>query len=147
MSYLNQSLALFNFESTKIFSIYSVTMTQRSHPFPFRTRKLSSAVLMILGGKLPGKVGRRRNKKRTSRLTCSFSVHYLGLCFGSAKSMLVDIVFYFFVFICDLNMIFIYWDKERSSFSARIRNFSKISLSIVMLIFSFNGFKIYHLVR
>ena len=35
-------------------------MTQRSHPFPFRTRKLSSAVLMILGGRLPGKVSRRR---------------------------------------------------------------------------------------
>ena len=57
-------MALFNFEIAKIISkTYSVTMTQRSHPFPFRTRKLSSAVLMILGGKLPGKVGRRRNLK------------------------------------------------------------------------------------
>ena len=35
-------------------------MTQRIHPFPYRTRKLSSAVLMILGGRLPGKVSRRR---------------------------------------------------------------------------------------
>ena len=30
----------------------------RVHPFPFRTRKLSSFVPTILGGKLPGKIGR-----------------------------------------------------------------------------------------
>lgn len=35
-----------------------------------------------------------------------------------------------------------YCDKERSSFSANIRSSSKTSLSIVILIFSFNGFKI-----
>ncbi len=47
-----------------------------------------------------------------------------------------------FLFICDFKIMFIYCDKERSSFSASILNFAKISLSIVMLIFSFNGFKI-----
>ena len=35
----------------KIFVLnYSVTIAQRTHPYPFRTRKLSSATLMILGG-------------------------------------------------------------------------------------------------
>ena len=37
-----------------------VTIAKRTHPFPSRTRKLSSSALMILGGRLPGKVGRRR---------------------------------------------------------------------------------------
>ena len=44
-------------------------MTQRTHPYPSRTRKLSSEVPMILGGKLPGKVGRCRNKKREHTLS------------------------------------------------------------------------------
>ena len=30
----------------------------RVHPFPFRTRKLSSFAPKILGGQLPGKIGR-----------------------------------------------------------------------------------------
>ena len=34
-------------------------MTQRTHLYPFRTQQLSSVVPMILGGQLPGKVGRR----------------------------------------------------------------------------------------
>ena len=32
------------------------------HPFPFRTRKLSSPAPKILGGQLPGKIGRRQIK-------------------------------------------------------------------------------------
>ena len=35
-------------------------MTMRSHLFPFRTQKLSSFVPKILGGRLPGKIGRCR---------------------------------------------------------------------------------------
>ena len=38
-----------------------VFITVRSHPFPSRTRKLSSPVPKILGGKLPGKIGLRRH--------------------------------------------------------------------------------------
>ena len=34
----------------------SVLQTQRVHPFPFRTRKLSSAVVKILCGRLHGKI-------------------------------------------------------------------------------------------
>src|SRR5262245_18806486 len=36
-------------------------MAAGSHPFPFRTRKLSLPAPMVLGGRLPGRVGRRRN--------------------------------------------------------------------------------------
>ena len=37
-----------------------VTIAGRLHLFPSRTQKLSSLAPMILGGKLPGKVGRCR---------------------------------------------------------------------------------------
>ena len=58
---------MFSFEgATKTFRGNPVIMTQRIHPFPYRTRKLSSAVLMILGGRLPGKVSRRRIKEEAS---------------------------------------------------------------------------------
>ena len=44
----------------------------RVHPFPYRTRKLSSLALKILGGKLPGKISRCQHKacvfKRIRRL-------------------------------------------------------------------------------
>ena len=40
-----------------------VIIAKRTHPFPSRTRKLSSLALMILGGQLPGKVRRCRVKK------------------------------------------------------------------------------------
>ena len=38
----------------------SVAMAVGSHPFPFRTRKLSPPAPMVLGSRLPGRVGRRR---------------------------------------------------------------------------------------
>src|ERR1700728_4359941 len=34
------------------------------HPFPSRTRQLSPPAPMVLGGRLPGRVGRRRNTSR-----------------------------------------------------------------------------------
>ena len=37
-----------------------MTIARRSHLYPYRTQKLSSLALMILGGRLPGKVGRCR---------------------------------------------------------------------------------------
>src|SRR2546421_5768478 len=40
---------------------FPVVIERRSHPFPFRTRQLSSASPMILRGQLRGKVGRRRD--------------------------------------------------------------------------------------
>ena len=37
----------------------SVFLTQWVHPFPFRTRKLSAAVVKILGWRRPGKITQR----------------------------------------------------------------------------------------
>ena len=71
---------LFNFEGTALKSVEDdklhlttkyeeiaerdlhnpVTIAERLHLFPSRTQKLSSLALKILGGKLPGKLGRRR---------------------------------------------------------------------------------------
>ena len=42
--------------------MYAVTIARRIHLFPYRTQKLSSLALMILGGRPPGKVGRCRLK-------------------------------------------------------------------------------------
>ena len=41
--------------------IIPVTLAERLHPFPSRTRKLSSPAPKILGGQPPGKIGRRRD--------------------------------------------------------------------------------------
>src|SRR5437764_15488146 len=46
---------------------FPVVIEQRSHPFPFRTRQLSSASPMILRGQLRGKVGRRRDNMKGPR--------------------------------------------------------------------------------
>ena len=40
---------------------FSVAIARRSHPFPFRTRKLSSSAPMVLHGRLCGRVGRCRS--------------------------------------------------------------------------------------
>lgn len=41
-----------------------MTIAERIHLFPSRTQQLSSLAPMILGGKLPGKVGRCRFEKK-----------------------------------------------------------------------------------
>ena len=41
-----------------------MTIAKRKHLYPCRTQKLRSLALMILGGRLPGKVERCRNKIR-----------------------------------------------------------------------------------
>ena len=74
---------------------YPVMMAKRIHPFPFRTRKLSSSALMVLGGRPPGRVGRCRNERWSRRfknggfsltLTWYFSLA-LGSCLTSAKCL------------------------------------------------------------
>jgi hypothetical protein len=42
-------------------------MAEGSHPFPYRTRKLSPPAPMVLGRRLPGRVGRRRISPREGR--------------------------------------------------------------------------------
>ena len=55
----------FDIRGRESFDIQSVIITLRTHLFPFRTQKLSSAVPKILGGKLPGKIGRRRHRGKS----------------------------------------------------------------------------------
>ena len=52
----------------------SVSMAMRVHPFPSRTRQLSSSVPTILGGQPPGKIGRCRHKKEFDLRSSSFFV-------------------------------------------------------------------------
>ena len=53
-------------------------IAKRVHPFPSRTRKLSSLAPMVLRGSLRGRVGRRRNLiKSPSFLTRGFFLCYL----------------------------------------------------------------------
>jgi hypothetical protein len=40
--------------------ISPVAIAKRTHPFPFRTRKLSSSAPMVVGGPPPARVGRCR---------------------------------------------------------------------------------------
>ena len=70
---LRDGSLLFNFQRSKRRSLRkeSVLQTQRVHPFPFRTRKLSSAVAKILYGRLYGKIAQCRHfgkRKRKSFL-------------------------------------------------------------------------------
>ena len=46
----------------------AVMIARRIHLFPYRTQKLSSLALMILGGRPPGKVGRCRFSKKATCL-------------------------------------------------------------------------------
>ena len=47
-------------------------IARRLHLYPSRTQKLSSVALMILGGRLPGKVGHRRFELGNDYLVVSF---------------------------------------------------------------------------
>ena len=52
----------------------AVMIARRIHLYPYRTQKLSSLALMILGGRPPGKVGRCRfSKKATCKDRLLFS--------------------------------------------------------------------------
>src|SRR5712691_3750493 len=54
---------------------FPVVIERRSHPFPFRTRQLSSASPMILRGQLRGKVGRRRDNMKGPRAIEGLSLY------------------------------------------------------------------------
>ena len=68
-----------------------VSIAARVHPFPFRTRKLSSSVPKILGWKRPGKIGRCQHKIMSEK--CTFHImrvhfslsHYLRQKFDRNK--------------------------------------------------------------
>ena len=56
----------------ELIKLNPVIIAKRFHLFPFRTQKLSSSALMVLGGRLPGRVGRCRNKKTVDTFQQSF---------------------------------------------------------------------------
>src|SRR5207302_6148140 len=53
-------LAMESSRGPSIDNKFPVAIAVESHPFPFRTRKLSPPAPMVLGGRPPGRVGRRR---------------------------------------------------------------------------------------
>ena len=73
-------MLLFSFEGT-LSEMNPVVIARRSHPFPSRTRKLSSLASTILGGQLPGKIERCRNKyKRADKVNrlCPLCLYICG---------------------------------------------------------------------
>ena len=61
---------LSSFEGICLHSL--VMMAERSHPFPYRTRKLSSLAPMVVGDLVPVRVGRRQATLRRVRMTRLF---------------------------------------------------------------------------
>ena len=60
-----REILLFNFRRP-MSKAQLVSLTQRVHPFPFRTRKLSSAVPTILHRRRCGKIGRSQHRGKPS---------------------------------------------------------------------------------
>ena len=61
---------------------FLVVMAAGSHPFPFRTRKLSLPAPMVLGGNSPGRVGRCQNFfKRLPSLLAVGAIVSFGLSY------------------------------------------------------------------
>src|SRR3954467_469632 len=60
-------LPLCSFEGTRVARPrpFPVVIARGIHLFPFRTESLSLFAPMVLGGKLPGRVGRRRDILKT----------------------------------------------------------------------------------
>ena len=63
-------------------SDFTAVIAKRIHPFPFRTRKLSSFAPMVLHGRLCGRVGHRRFfiKQNPLILTCQGVLSFRALC-------------------------------------------------------------------
>ena len=73
----------------------SVFLTQRVHPFPFRTRKLSSAVPKILAWRRAGKIGQCRHKKiKKRRFFKELSLFYFYHFLIRSKGRLKNITFF-----------------------------------------------------
>ena len=64
-------LVLFNIQGSRILEEKSVLQTQRVHLYPFRTQKLSSAVVKILYGRLYGKIAQCRHGEGTGNRSLS----------------------------------------------------------------------------
>ena len=65
---------------------YLVIIAKRTHLFPSRTQKLSSLALMILGGRLPGKVRRRQLS-----FFCIILYYSICYCFCKPQSIFLSL--------------------------------------------------------
>ena len=63
---------------TELVATQSVLIAVRVHPFPSRTRQLSSLAPKILGWRRPGKIGSADTKKRTVERLSAFFCRRLG---------------------------------------------------------------------
>ena len=63
---------------TELVATQSVLIAVRGHPFPSRTRQLSSLAPKILGWRRPGKIGSADTKKRTVERLSAFFCRRLG---------------------------------------------------------------------
>src|ERR1700733_10865115 len=64
------AVALCSFEGPwkgVVFHLFPVALARGKHLFPFRTEQLSPSAPMVLGPQGPGRVGRRRFIRQTSR--------------------------------------------------------------------------------
>src|SRR3954468_8934168 len=68
----NDDCLLSSFEGISLQKNSLVAMAKRSHPFPYRTRKLSSLAPMVVGGSPPVRVGRCQALRRASNLGVLF---------------------------------------------------------------------------
>ena len=62
----------------KLAATKSVLIAVRVHPFPSRTRQLSSLAPKILGWRRPGKIGSADTKKRTVERLSAFFLYKKG---------------------------------------------------------------------
>ena len=69
-SYTSSALSSFEGMNLKINSL--VAIARRSHPFPYRTRKLSFFAPMVVGTQVPVRVGRCQANEGQPDEGCSF---------------------------------------------------------------------------
>ena len=124
---------------------YAVTIAKRIHLFPYRTQKLSSLALMILGGRPPGKVGRCRFYKNQLRTISWFFIYDLnirrclffiscrifnqGCCY---EAMIMAVAWFCFIL-----------DKMNVSSASHIYGASCISAELVVMVFISVGIELY----
>ena len=69
-----------------------MAIAKRSHPFPYRTRKLSFSAPMVVGGSPPVRVGRRQANLKRFKDTIFKSLFYLGGKTSLIKGLLYEVL-------------------------------------------------------
>src|SRR3954469_23749529 len=69
---------------------FSVAIARGKHLFPFRTEPLSPSAPMVLGGQLPGRVGRRRSLTHEAASRGGFTRSGVQGAVGSLSRVALD---------------------------------------------------------